>query len=87
MGRYMVIGRFRQGSSAAVYQRFKAKGRMLPPGLCYLDSWLSASDDACYQLMETNTPETFDKWFAHWNDLVDFEVIELKEKPTGETNP
>ncbi|WP_299843714.1 DUF3303 family protein [uncultured Roseovarius sp.] len=83
MTRYMVIERFKTGSSAAVYQRFDEMGRMLPSGLSYLDSWLSASDDACYQLMATDTPETFDKWIARWDDLVDFEVIELKEKPTG----
>ena len=83
----MVIERFRQGTSVAVYQRLEAKGRMLPPGLCYIDSWLSAGDDVCYQLMQTDTPEKFDTWVAHWDDLVDFEVIALKEKPTGETNP
>ena len=83
MPMYMVIERFRQGNSAAIYDRFHAQGRMLPPGLCYLDSWLSAADDTCYQLMATDTPETFDKWIAHWDDLVDFEVIKLKEKPTG----
>ncbi len=85
MSRYMVIERFRGGSSAAVYDRFARQGRMLPDGLAYLDSWLSADDSTCYQLMETNHLETFDKWFAHWNDLVDFEVIELREKPTGST--
>lgn len=83
MPQYMVIERFQQGHSDAVYARYKAKGRMLPPGLCYLDSWLSAGDDICYQLMQTNSPESFDNWTAHWEDLVDFEVIELKEKPIG----
>ena len=80
---YMVIERFKQGHSDAVYARFNAKGRMLPAGLLYHDSWLSVDDKTCYQLMQTETPETFDKWTRHWDDLVDFEVIELKEKPTG----
>ncbi|MEQ8292063.1 MAG: DUF3303 family protein [Roseovarius sp.] len=83
MPRYMVIERFRSGSSAAVYARFAEKGRMLPDGLAYLDSWLSRQDDTCFQLMEADVPETFDKWVGHWNDLVDFEIVELKEKPTG----
>ena len=87
MAQYMVVERFRMGSSAAVYDRFAAKGRMLPPGLCYHNSWLAASDDVCYQLMETDSPESFDKWFARWEDLVDFEVIELKTKPTGDQKP
>lgn len=83
MPHYMVIERFRAGNSASVYARLAERGRMLPDGLSYLDSWLSASDDTCFQLMRAQTPETFDKWIAAWNDLVDFEVIELKRKPTG----
>ena len=87
MQRYMVIERFREENSEAVYERFNQAGRMLPEGLLYIDSWLCADDKQCFQLMETETPELFDKWFKHWDDLVDFEVVELKEKPTGETIP
>ena len=50
---YMVIERFRSGSSAAVYQRFAEKGRMLPDGLRYLDSWLSGQDDTCFGKWKT----------------------------------
>ena len=80
---YMVIERFKAGSSAAVYERFHAKGRMLPPGLRYHDSWLRADDAVCYQLMETDDPKSFDTWIARWDDIVEFEVQELKNKPTG----
>jgi len=83
MPQYMVIERFKAGHSAAVYARYEAKGRMLPSGLRYIDSWLGADDATCWQVMETEQPETFDKWIAHWDDLVDFEVKELKQKPTG----
>ncbi|WP_317054915.1 DUF3303 domain-containing protein [Roseovarius rhodophyticola] len=83
MPRFMVIERFKSGQSGPVYARYHEKGRMLPEGLRYIDSWLSADDDVCYQLMETQTPETFDSWIANWDDLVNFEVIKLKEKPTG----
>ena len=83
MARYMVVERFREGHSATVYARFAKKGRMLPEGLDYIDSWLSARDDVCYQVMETQTPETFDSWTRNWDDLVDFEIVELKTKPTG----
>ena len=87
MPQYMIIERFREGNSAAIYDRFAAKGRMLPNELRFLDSWLSQSDDTCYQLMETERPESFDKWIAHWDDLVEFEIVELKEKPTkGQQN-
>lgn len=84
MPRYMVIEHFRAGNSNAVYARFHTEGRILPEGLTYLDSWLSRADDTCFQLMETEHPETFDKWIARWDDLVEFEIIELKEKPAGD---
>ncbi|MEQ9261240.1 MAG: DUF3303 family protein [Roseovarius sp.] len=87
MAEYMVIERFRAGNSAAVYARFTEKGRMLPEGLDFVASWLSGRDDTCWQVMRTQTPESFDKWTRHWDDLVDFEIIKLKEKQmTGSDN-
>lgn len=83
MTHYMVIERFRAGNSDAVYERFAARGRMLPDGLEYVESWLSARDDTCFQVMRAENRESFDNWTRHWDDLADFEIIELKEKPTG----
>ena len=83
MPRFMVIERFKAGHSRLVYDRFHDRGRMLPEGLGYIDSWLSAQDDVCYQLMQARSRETFDSWMSNWDDLVEFEIIELKEKPTG----
>ena len=83
MPRYMVTERFRAGNSDAVYARLAQRGRMLPDGLTYLDSWLCADDRTCFQLMETENPDTFDPWIARWDDLVAFEIRELKDKPTG----
>ena len=31
--------------------------------------------------METDNPDLFDEWIANWNDLVQFEIIEIGEKP------
>ena len=75
----MVIETFRPGSRTLVYERFREKGRMLPDGLLYLDSWLEKAGDRCFQLMETEAPELFERWIAKWSDLVSFEVIELEE--------
>lgn len=82
--KYMVLERFRAGNSDAVYARFATRGRMLPDGLQFIDSWLAASDDTVWQLMETDDPTLFDTWAANWNDLVEFEIRELKEKPKTE---
>jgi len=77
---YMVIETFRPGCRASVYERFREKGRMLPDGLRYLDSWVEKDGDRCFQLMETDSSELFDRWMEAWNDLVSFEIVELEER-------
>ena len=73
---YIVIERFKSLEAAtAVYQRFAERGRMLPDGLNYLDSWVTESLDRCFQLMETDDPKLFEQWIDCWQDLVEFEVI------------
>lgn len=81
MQRYMVIENILPGSLDAVYARFHSKGRMLPDGLYYLDSWLESSGSRCFQLMETADPSLFSLWTSHWSDLVRFEIIPLRAKP------
>jgi uncharacterized protein DUF3303 len=72
----MVIEDFIQGARP-VYERVEAKGRMLPPGLLYLDSWIDEALQRCFQLMETDDPSLLDAWMAQWSDLVKFEVVPL----------
>ena len=72
--RYMVIETFRNGPGA-VYQRLRESGRMLPPGLDYLDSWIDERLGRCFQLMETDDPSLFDRWTAAWDDLAEFEIV------------
>ena len=80
--RYMVVETFAPGPRTLVYERFHQKGRMLPDGLRYIDSWLEKDGDRCFQLMETDRPQLFEAWTAAWSDLVTFEIIELEaEKP------
>ena len=73
----MVIEHFRPGCKDAVYERFAQKGRLLPAGLIYVDSWLEKDGNRCFQLMETHDRSLFDRWIQNWNDLVDFEIVEL----------
>lgn len=81
MTQYMVIERFAAGMKSKVYERFDQKGRMLPEGLTYVDSWLEKDGHRCFQLMETADPALFDRWMDCWKDLVTFEIIEVGEKP------
>ena len=59
MKRYMVIETFLPGCKGRIYERFHAKGGMLPEGLAYLNSWLEQNGDRCFQLMETSDPSLY----------------------------
>ena len=73
----MVIEKFKPGCFEAVYERFNLKGRMLPEGLHYLNSWVNQEQQICFQLMETNEEQLFALWIKNWADLTDFEVIPI----------
>jgi len=80
----MVVETFVPGCKAAVYDRFRQRGRMLPNGLFYIDSWLEKDGNRCFQLMEASDPSLFEAWVDCWKDLVRFEIISLGEKPNKE---
>ena len=71
----MVVERYKRGPEP-VYARAEAKGRMLPDGLRYLDSWVvdDVAMDRCFQLMEADDESLFDVWIERWADLTEFEV-------------
>jgi hypothetical protein len=73
--RFMVIEHFKNRDPAPIYARFRARGRMMPDGLSYVDSWIEATYDRCFQVMETDDPELFRTWTSQWDDLMDFEII------------
>ena len=71
---YMVVEHFRNNDAAAVYRRFRERGRMAPEGLVYVSSWVDDKLERCFQLMETHNRGLLDDWMANWSDLVEFEV-------------
>ena len=83
---YMIIERFHPGKVRMLYERFAEKGRLLPAGVSYLNSWVNEDVSICYQVMKSDSVEKIHEWISHWNDLADFEVIpvinsdEAKEK-------
>ena len=82
--RYLVIERFTHGPEP-VYQRAAQRGRMLPDGLHYVDSWV-VDDEAlstCFQLMETDDPALLDQWISCWSDLTTFEVFPVIDSATA----
>jgi hypothetical protein len=72
--RYMVIETFTHGARP-VYERARDRGRMLPEGLEYVESWVTEGLGGCFQLMETDDPALFDAWTARWADLAEFEIV------------
>ena len=72
--RYMVIETFTRGARP-VYERARDRGRMLPEGLEYVESWVTEGLGGCFQLMETDDPALFDAWTARWADLAEFEIV------------
>ena len=71
---FMVVERFREGA-APVYARARERGRMMPEGVRYVDSWVDASFKRCFQLMECDDLSLLMAWIGRWSDLVDFEVV------------
>ena len=72
---YLVIEKYVRGPEP-VYARASERGRLLPPGLRYLDSWVEARElSRCFQLMEAEDASLFGEWIAGWSDLVEFEIV------------
>lgn len=75
MKQYIIVERFHKGKVSTLYQRFDERGRMLPTGVNYINSWINETVTVCYQLMEAETPELLQSWIDKWKDLADFEVV------------
>ncbi|HKS29192.1 MAG TPA: DUF3303 family protein [Pyrinomonadaceae bacterium] len=72
---FMVIERFKNGDALSVYRRFRERGRLMPEGLRYLESWTEANLGRCFQLMECDDASLLQQWVAEWQDLVEFELV------------
>ena len=80
---FMVVERFRNRDAKTVYRHFRDKGRGLPDGLRYVDSWIETSFDRCFQLMECDDARLLQQWVAAWSDLIEFEIVPVV--PSAET--
>ena len=72
---YMIIETFHPHKVKQLYKRFEEKGRQLPAGVNYIDSWIDEEIKTCYQVMESDTEEKIREWIQHWIDLSDFQII------------
>ncbi len=74
----MIVEHFNAGAAPAIYRRARDKGRQLPDGLEYIDSWVDHDYDRCFQLMRTDDRTLIDRWIENWRDLARFEVIPVR---------
>ena len=72
---YMIIETFHPGKATQLYKRFEEKGRQLPAGVNYINSWINEELTTCYQVMESDAKDKLDEWTQLWCDLSDFQII------------
>lgn len=72
---FMVIESFRNQDAKPVYRRLRDKGRQMPDGLTFVDSWVAADLGRCFQLMECADVTLLQRWVAAWADLTAFEIV------------
>ena len=73
---FMIVEQFRDQDPVPAYRRFRDSGRQLPPGLTYIDSWVAARLDRCFQLMECDDLRLLQEWIVGWRGAgVSFEIV------------
>ena len=81
---FMVIERFADNDMVPVYQRLRDKGRAIPDGLEYVDSWVEPNFARCFQLMRCEDARLFQEWALRLRGLgVSLEIVPVV--PSKET--
>ena len=83
---YMIVEYFNSGAAPEIYRRAHDKGRQLPEGLEYVDSWVDLEYFRCFQLMRTDERASIDRWIEAWRDLAHFEVIPVRTSADAARN-
>ena len=82
---FMVIESFRNQDAKSIYRRLRDKGRLMPNGLSFVNSWVQADLSRCFQLMECDDLRLLQQWVLENNrDLgMSFEIVPVV--PSKET--
>ena len=72
---FLIVERFKGRDPRPIYRRLAERGRQMPDGLKYLDSWIEPNFDRCFQLMETEDARLLQAWMLGWSDLMEFEIV------------
>jgi hypothetical protein len=71
---FMVIDHFHKGARP-IYERFERDGRLMPEGVEFVASRVTADLQRCFQVMECDEITLLQAWVANWEDLADFEIV------------
>src|SRR5271156_5697606 len=72
---FMVIECFRDNDMLPAYRRLRERGRSLPDGLEYVDSWVESNFSRCFQLMRCDDLRLIQAWTLEWRGSgVTFEI-------------
>ena len=75
---FMVIEHMRPGRAPEIYRRFRDRGRLAPPGVHYVASWVDLDFRRCFQIMEADSLAELRQWTVNWEDLVEFEIVPVR---------
>ncbi len=75
---FMIIERFENDDMIPIYERLESQGRMLPPGLEYVDSWIEANFSRCFQIMKCDDAAMLQEWVLGWRGTgATFEIVPI----------
>jgi hypothetical protein len=83
---FMIVEKYRSQVADQIYQRVRERGRMMPHGLEYVESWVTMDVSKCFQLMRTDKQELLAQWMAAWSDLIEFEVLQVQSSAEAARN-
>ena len=73
---FMVIEHFRDQDMLPAYKKLRERGRILPDGLKYIDSWVEPNFARCFQLMEADDLRLLQEWVLGWRGCcATFEIV------------
>ena len=82
---FMVIERF-PPDPRPLYEHLRDRGRGLPDGLRFIDSWIDAGFGRCFQLMECDDVGLLQQWVLHWAGLAEFEIVPVVPSAEARAN-
>ena len=81
---FMVIETFESDDMVPIYQHIRDKGRQLPEGLTFVNSWIEPTFARCFQIMECDDARLLQEWVLGFRGLgARFEIVPVV--PSAET--